>query len=82
MAGLGVGLPSRFVSWLAVLAVADVIAFALTIHAQVTYHPAPGDPSVTTLGQVLGWIISFGLLITIAVMILLRRYDRRMRGGK
>jgi hypothetical protein len=73
-------LSARFLQWFAILAAADVIAFVFTVHAQVTYHPAPGDPSVTTLGQVLGWIISFGLLVTLLVMILVRRYDRKMRG--
>ncbi len=71
---------SRFLQWCAILGAADVVAFVFTVHAQVTYHPAPGDPSVTTLGQVLGWIISFGLLITLVLMIFVRRYDRRMRG--
>ncbi len=65
---------------LLVLVVADVIAFALTIHAQLTYSPGPNGPSDTTLGQLMGWILSFGLLAAIGVILFLVRYERRMQG--
>jgi hypothetical protein len=75
-------LSRRVWRWIAVLAVADVIAFALSIHSQVDYRTAPGSPSTTTLNQVMGWIISFGLLLAIVLIVLAARYDRQMRGPK
>ena len=52
----------RAVYWLAAVAIADAVVFALTIRAHLRYHPGNGNPSVMSLGEALGWIIGVGLL--------------------
>ncbi len=52
----------KTVRWLVLLAVADVIVVALTVRAQANFHSVPGGP-VTSMGNVLGWIISVGLFV-------------------
>ena len=49
--------------------IGDALAWLLTLNAQASYHSVPGGPA-TTLGIVLGWIISIGLLI-VAVLVVL-----------
>jgi hypothetical protein len=54
---------------LAVLLVADAVALGLTIHTHLDYHPSGGSPSVMTLGQLLGWLVSVVLLLILVTMI-------------
>ena len=58
--------------WLAALLIGDGLAWAFTLHAQGDYHSVPGGPS-TTLGIVLGWIISIGLFIVALLVVLASR---------
>jgi hypothetical protein len=58
--------------WLAVLVTGDAVAWLLTLNAQSSYHSTPGGPS-TTLGIVLGWIISIGLFIAAVLVVLASR---------
>jgi hypothetical protein len=64
----------------AALAVADVVAWLLTLHAQAGFHAGPGGPS-TDLGIVIGWIASIGLLIVLVLTVLggrqAKAYERR-----
>jgi len=70
--------------WVGVLAAADAIAWALTLHAQVSFHAPPGGP-VTSLGIVLGWLASIVFAIAIALILLAGRqamkYQRRTGGA-
>jgi uncharacterized membrane protein len=66
-------------AWVAALALADAVAFAVTVHSQATYHPAAGSPSVTTAGRVLGWAISVILLIVVVLTVLGARQAARYR---
>ncbi|HEU5267596.1 MAG TPA: hypothetical protein VFU35_12895, partial [Jatrophihabitans sp.] len=56
--------------WIVSLAVVDALAFALTIHAHLTWRRQPGGPTVMPLGQLLGWIISVGLLLILILVVL------------
>jgi hypothetical protein len=64
--------------WVVLLGLLDVVAFVLTLHAHAEFHSQPGGP-VTSLGQVLGWIISAGLLIIDVLVILAARQSARYR---
>jgi hypothetical protein len=57
----------RHAGWLLALAVAAAVDLAVTIHATVTYAPKPGQPSVATAGQLLGWLTS-ALLVTALIL--------------
>ena len=72
-------LSRRQLRWIAVLGLADILAFALTIHSHLTYHAAPNGPTVMTIGQLLGWIISVALLIIVGLIILGARQAERYR---
>jgi hypothetical protein len=69
----------RAIRWIVALAVADALAFALTIHAHLTYHHAANGPTVMPLGQLLGWIISVGLLLILILVVLESRPPRPPR---
>jgi uncharacterized membrane protein len=64
--------------WIAGVALVDAVAFALTVHATADYHPSADGPT-TTLGQVLGWIVSIILLIVIVLIVLGARQAARYR---
>ena len=55
--------------WLTAVLIGDALTWLLTLNAQATYRSVPGGPA-TTLGLVLGWIITIGLLI-VAVLVVL-----------
>ena len=61
------------------LALLDILCFALTVHAHLNYHRSHGGPTVMPLSQLLGWIISVGLLFVIAVVIFAVAQAERMR---
>lgn len=65
-----------------VLAVADLVCFALTIHAHLSFHRAPGGPSSMNLGQVLGWSVSVALLLLIVVVVREVRPTSRTRARR
>ncbi len=69
----------RVWGWVLTLLTADAVAFALTVHSQLDYHAGPSGPSVTTLGQVLGWIVSVGLLGAAVLTVLGARQAARYR---
>lgn len=54
---------------IAALGVLDIVCFALTIHAHLSFHRAPGGPSSMSLGQVVGWVASIVLLVLIALVV-------------
>jgi hypothetical protein len=56
----------------ALLVVADVIAWLLTVNAQANFHAPPGG-AATTLGIVLGFIISSGLFVAVVLLLLADR---------
>jgi hypothetical protein len=58
--------------WVAVLAVADALIWALTLHAQASFHATPGG-AVTSLGIVPGWLASIVFLIAITLILLAAR---------
>jgi hypothetical protein len=66
---------------LAALVVADAVTFALTIHTHLDYRSggAGGAPTVMSLGQLLGWIISVGLLLVLAALVAARVGEWRQR---
>jgi heme/copper-type cytochrome/quinol oxidase subunit 3 len=66
---------------LAALVVADAVAFALTIHTHLTYRSggAGGAPTVMTLGEMLGWIISVSLLLVLGGLMWARLGKWRQR---
>ena len=71
-------LSARAINWIAVLGAADILAWILTIHAHATYRRTTASaPSVMPLGQLLGWIISIGLLILIVMILLGSRQQSR-----
>lgn len=66
--------------WIAGLAAADLLAWGLTLRAQLSFHAPPGGP-VTSLGIVLGWLASIVFAIAIGLILLAgrqaTRYQRR-----
>ena len=48
---------------LIVLAVIDALAWALTIHAHLTFRRSANGPSVMPVSQLLGWVISVAVLL-------------------
>jgi hypothetical protein len=67
-------------TWVAALAAADVLAWALTLHAQLSFHAPPGG-QVTSLGIVLGWLASVVFAIAIALMLLAGRQATKYQRG-
>jgi hypothetical protein len=65
--------------WVIILAVGDAVVFAFTIHSQIDFHETRTGPSVTDLNDVLGWIISFGLLVVVVLIVLGSRQAARHR---
>lgn len=63
---------------LALIAVADLVAWLLTIHAQANFHAPPGE-AATTLGIVLGFIISSGLFVAVVLLLLAARQAAKSR---
>ena len=61
----------------AAVAIADVIAFALTIRSHDDFHRTATGPAVMSVGQVLGWIVSGALLVALGLMIVSGRHERR-----
>ncbi len=59
----------RAVQWIVGLGVLDIVVFALTLHAHLTFHRTPNSPTVMTVGQVLGWLITGVLLVAIALIV-------------
>lgn len=59
----------RAVQWVVGLGVLDVLTFVLTLHANLTFHRTQTSPSVMTIGQALGWIITGVLLVMILLII-------------
>lgn len=59
----------RAIRWVVGLGVLDAVSFALTLHAHLTFHRTPNSPSVMTIGQVLGWLITAVLLVMIALIV-------------
>jgi hypothetical protein len=55
--------------WFAGLLVGDGVAWLLTLHAQASFRSVAGGPS-TTLGIVLGWMVSIGLFIAGVLVVL------------
>ena len=66
----------------AILLAADALALGLTIHTHLTWRPSPGGPAAMSLGQVVGWLVSFGLLVVTAFIALAARESAKNRGGK
>jgi hypothetical protein len=69
----------RAIKWIIGLAVADALAFALTIHAHLTFRHASNGPTVMPLGQLIGWILSVGLLLILILVVLESRPPRPPR---
>lgn len=69
-------MPGRTKVRIAVLIVADVIAWLLTINAQSNFHAPPGE-AATTLGIVLGFIISIGLFLATVILLLAARQAKK-----
>ena len=59
----------RAIRWIVGLGVLDVVTFALTLHANLTFHSTTNSPTVMTIGQALGWIITAVLLVMIAMIV-------------
>jgi len=68
---------------LAVLAVAEVVVLALTLHAHFTFHSngGPNTPSVMSIGQLLGWFFSIAIPIVMVLIVGAARQSARYRGG-
>ncbi len=73
------GLSPRVKRWAIALAVADALAWALTIHAHLTFRQRKGGPSVMSEGQLLGWSLSVLLLIALILLLLGARADAKYR---
>jgi hypothetical protein len=69
----------RTKTWLAVLGIADLLAWILTLRAHFDFHHSHNGPTVMTIGQLLGWFVSVVLLVLIAVILLETRRARRRR---
>lgn len=74
-------MPRRAGILLAVFVIADAVALVLTIRTHLDYHPSDGGPTVMTLGQLLGWLVSVVLLVIVVTMIAaqLRAWRERRR---
>jgi len=62
-----------------ILGVADIVIFALTIHAHLSFHRQPGGPTVMPLAQLMGWFLGFFLLFVIGVILFAARAAQRHR---
>jgi hypothetical protein len=62
-----------------VLALADIVVFALTIRSHLNYHRPASGPSVMPLGQLVGWIVGFGLLLVLAAIVFATAQAARYR---
>jgi hypothetical protein len=68
----------RRLRWLAFLLVLGGVDLAATIHAHLHFHRRPGGPEVMSVGQLLGWVTSVGLL-AVAVGLLVTAFRSRPR---
>lgn len=72
----------RVVRIVGVLGLTDIIIFALTIHAHMSFHRKPGGPTVMPLSQLMGWFLGFFLLFVIAVILVAARAAQRYRADQ
>lgn len=72
-------MPHRFALSLTFFVIADVVAWLLTVHATVDYHAVGDGPTVLSLGDLLGWIVSIALLLVVVAMIASALSRRRYR---
>jgi hypothetical protein len=69
---------SRATRWIVATAVADAIMLGLTLHAQATFRTTPNGQS-TSIGIVLGWIVTISLFLALAMMLVGARRSRQDR---
>lgn len=69
----------RVVRILGILGLIDILVFALTIHAHMSFHRKPGGPTVMPLGQLMGWFIGFFLLFAIVVILFAARTSEKYK---
>jgi uncharacterized membrane protein len=67
--GFGQHMTRKMWLWVTGVAVLAAIDLAATIHAHATWKRSSTGPSVTSLGQVLGFVTSFGLLVLLVLLI-------------
>ncbi|HZY76829.1 MAG TPA: hypothetical protein VFE40_10950 [Jatrophihabitantaceae bacterium] len=72
----------RVRNWAIALGLGDVLSWALTVHAHLTFHHHRKGPTVMPVGQLLGWSISVLLLIALLVLLYAARVDARYRGSQ
>jgi hypothetical protein len=65
--------------WIGVLAAVDALVLALTIHADVDFRPGngAGQTSVTSVGQVLGWLVGVVLFVVLVIAVIAAIRARR-----
>jgi uncharacterized membrane protein len=58
----------RHLGWLIAVGVLAAVDLGLTIHAHETWKQSPNGPSTASLGQVLGWVTSVGLIVVFVLL--------------
>ena len=58
----------RHVGWLIAVAVLAAVDLGLTIHAHATWKRSANGPSSASIGQVLGWVTSAGLIVVFVLL--------------
>jgi hypothetical protein len=68
--------------WVIALAAADLIVFAITLHAHLSFHDAggPNSPSVMSVGQLLGWFFTVALFCALLAVVAGSRQAMKYRG--